>query len=180
VPRKYLLGSVIHIHRQIPKYQRGSNMANTYTQLYVQIVFAVQGRLRLIPPAHREELQKYITGIVQNQKNKMLAVNCMPDHTHIVIGWHPDTALSALVRDVKACSSSFISQERWCRSKFAWQSGFGAFSYSRCDLDNVVRYVRNQQQHHQKKKFRDEYIALLNEYGVEYDPRYIFEDVYVA
>ncbi len=136
--------------------------------------------MHLVPPAHREELQKYITGIVRNQKNKLLAINCMPDHTHLVVGWHSDTALSSLVRDVKACSSSFIAQAVWCRCKFQWQTGFGAFSYSRCDLDNVIRYVRNQQEHHRKKTFRQEYITLLDEYDVDYDPRYIFEDVYIA
>jgi putative transposase len=152
-------------------------MANTYTQIYIQAVFAVEGRQNLIQPAHNDELQKYITGIVSGQKQKMIAINNMPDHLHLLVGLRPDAALSDLLRDVKAGSSKFINERRWVPGKFSWQEGFGAFSYSRSQLGAVIRYIENQQKHHVKKSFRDEYLELLEKFGVEYDPRYIFKSV---
>ena len=150
-------------------------MANTYTQIYLHIVFAVEGRQSLLAPEHNDELQKYITGIVSAQKQKLITINNMPDHVHLLIGLRPDAALSDLVRDVKAGSSKFIHQQRWVAGRFAWQAGFGAFSHSRSQLGVVIRYIENQQKHHAKKSFRQEYIALLEKFGVEYDPRYIFK-----
>src|SRR5580704_14114498 len=150
-------------------------MANTYTQIYIHIVFAVEGRQNLIAPEHNDELQKYITGIVTAQKQKLIAINNMPDHLHLLVGLRPDAALSDLVRDVQAGSSKFINEQRWVAGKFSWQEGFGAFSYSRSQLGAVIRYIENQPKHHAKKSFRDEYVELLEKFGVEYDPRYIFK-----
>ena len=122
-------------------------MANTYTQIYIHVVFAVQGRQSLIRKKNKEELQKYITGIIQNQGQKLIAINCMPDHAHIFIGMKPDIALSDLVRDIKSNSSTFINKKRWLRGKFNWQGGFGAFSYGHSQIDRVVKYIQNQEQH---------------------------------
>ena len=152
-------------------------MANTYTQIYLHVVFAVEGRQSLIDPQHNDELQKYITGIVSAQKHKLIAINNMPDHLHLLVGLRPDAALSDLVRDVKAGSSKFINEQRWVKGRFSWQEGFGAFSYSRSQLGAVIRYIENQQKHHAKKTFRDEYVELLEKFGVEYDGRYIFKPV---
>ena len=150
-------------------------MANTYTQIYIQVVFAVEGRQNLVLPEHNDELQKYITGIVSAQKQKLIAINNMPDHLHLLVGLRPDSCLSDLVRAVKAGSSKFINEKRWVIGKFSWQEGFGAFSYSRSQLGTVVRYIENQQIHHAKRSFRQEYVALLEKFGVEYDARYIFK-----
>jgi REP element-mobilizing transposase RayT len=150
-------------------------MANTYTQIYLHVVFAVEGRQNLIAPEHNDELQKYITGIVTAQKHKLIAINNMPDHLHLLVGLRPDVALSDLVRDVKAGSSKFINEKRWVTGRFSWQEGFGAFSYARSQLGAVIRYIQNQQKHHAKKSFRDEYLELLEKFGVEYDQKYIFK-----
>jgi putative transposase len=150
-------------------------MANTYTQIYIHVVFAVEGRQSLIKPEHNDELQKYITGIVTSQKQKLIAINNMPDHLHLLVGLRPDSSLSDLVREVKAGSSKFINEKRWVIGRFSWQEGFGAFSYSRSQLGTVIRYIENQQKHHAKKSFREEYVALLEKFGMEYDPRYIFK-----
>ena len=151
-------------------------MANTYTQIYIHVVFAVEGRQNLIPTQHNDELQKYITGVVSGQKQKLIAINNMPDHAHLLIGLKPDSSLSDLVRDVKAGSSKFISEKRWVAGRFSWQEGFGAFSYSRSQLGAAIRYIENQQKHHAKKPFREGYIELLEKFRVNYDPRYIFSD----
>ncbi len=150
-------------------------MANSYSQIYIQIVFAVKGRQNLIKREHKEELHKYITGIVKAKKQKMLAVNCMPDHAHMFLGFTPDMKISDLVRDVKSISSGFINEKKFVKGKFNWQHGFGAFSYSHSHIDRVVKYVLNQEEHHKKKTFREEYIGLLEKFNVEYDPKYIFE-----
>jgi len=150
-------------------------MANTYTQIYVHVVFAVEGRQNLIAPEHNDELQKYITGTVTAQKHKLITINNMPDHLHMPIGLRPDAALSDLVRDVKAGSSKFINEKRWVTGRFSWQEGFGAFSHARSQLDTVIRYIQNQQQHHARQSFRDEYVELLEKFGVEYDQKYIFK-----
>jgi putative transposase len=150
-------------------------MANTYTQIYIQVVFAVEGRQNLIAPEHNDELQKFITGIVSAQKQKLIAINNMPDHLHLLVGLRPDSSLSDLVRDVKAGSSKFINVKRWVAGRFSWQEGFGAFSYSRSQLGTVIRYIENQQKHHAKKSFRDEYIELLEKFNVDYDKKYIFK-----
>jgi REP element-mobilizing transposase RayT len=150
-------------------------MANTYTQIYIHIVFAVEGRQSLIKPEHNDELQKYIAGIVSGQKQKLIAINNMPDHLHILVGLRPDLSLSDLVRDVKAGSSKLINERRWVIGRFSWQEGFGAFSYSRSQLGAVIRYIENQQKHHAKKSFREEYVELLEKFNVDYDKKYIFK-----
>jgi REP element-mobilizing transposase RayT len=150
-------------------------MANTYTQIYIHIVFAVEGRQNLISPEHNDKLQKFITGIVSGQRQKLIAINNMPDHLHLLVGLRPDSSLSDLVRDIKAGSSKFIKEKRWVAGRFSWQEGFGAFSYSRSQLGTVIRYIENQQRHHAKQSFRDEYIELLEKFGVEYDRKYIFQ-----
>ena len=150
-------------------------MANTYTQIYLHIVFAVEGRQSLIAPEHNEELQKYITGIVHAQKHKLIAINNLPDHLHLLVGFRPDAALSDLVRDVKAGSSKFINEKHWMPGRFRWQEGFGAFSHSRSQLDTVIRYIQDQQKQHARKSFRQEYVELLERFGVEYDGKYIFK-----
>jgi putative transposase len=150
-------------------------MPNTYSQLYIQIVFAVKYRENLIKKENREELHKFITGIVSNRKQKMLAIFCMPDHCHILVGMKPDIAISDLVRDIKAGSSKFINEKEWIKGKFNWQEGFGAFSYSQSHVDRVIKYILNQEEHHKRESFKKEYIELLQEFEVPYDSRYVFE-----
>jgi putative transposase len=150
-------------------------MANTYTQIYIQIVFAVEGRQNLIPPKHNDELQKYITGIVSGQKQKLLAINNMPDHVHLLIGLDADLSVSELVRDIKASSLRFVNQKTWVGGRFSWQEGFGAFSYSRSQIDAVIRYIQNQQRHHARQTFREEYMEFLRKFQVDHNERYIFK-----
>ncbi len=150
-------------------------MANTYTQIYIHIVFSVAGRQSLLKGEVKDELHRYIAGILSRKRRKLLAINVMPDHLHLLLALEPETALSDLVRDIKANSSRFIRERGWVRGKFAWQEGFGAFSYSRSQLDAVIRYIQNQEKHHSRRSFRDEYLALLRKYGVDYDPRYVFD-----
>ncbi len=150
-------------------------MANTYTQIYIQIVFAVQGRYNLIRKEHKGELQKYITGIIRNKKQKLIAINSMPDHMHVFIGMKPSIALSDLVRDIKNNSSTFINEKKWLRSKFNWQEGFGAFSYGHSQIDVVVKYIQNQEKHHARKTFKEEYFEMLEKFNVEFDMKYLFK-----
>jgi putative transposase len=150
-------------------------MANTYTQIYLQIVFVVKGRQNLISENNREELQKFISGIVQNRGQKLIAIYCMPDHTHVLVGFKPSISISDLVRDIKAASSKFINEQNWIQGKFNWQEGFGAFSYGHWDLDKVAKYVLNQKEHHTKKRFKEEYLELLKEFDISYDQKYLFD-----
>lgn len=152
-------------------------MANTYTQIYLQIAFAVEGRASVIPSANKEELHRYLTGIVTNRGQKLIAINSMHDHVHILVGLKPDLALSDLVRDVKAGSPKFINERHWVVGRFAWQEGFGAFSYSHSQLSDVIRYIQNQEQHHATRSFGDEYREFLERFAVEYDPRYVFKPI---
>jgi len=152
-------------------------MANTYTQIYVQVVFAVESRQCLVRPEWKEELHKYITGIITARGQKLIAIHCMPDHTHLLIGQKPNIALSDLVGDVKTGSSNFINRKRWVPGRFSWQEGFGAFSYSHSQLPVVVQYVQNQVKHHARKSFHDEYLALLEKFDVPHDERYVFKPV---
>ena len=150
-------------------------MANTYTQIYIQIVFAVKGRQNLIAKENREELHKFITGIVTNRGQKLFAVFAMPDHVHILVSIGPTILISDLVRDIKAGSSKFINDKKWINGKFHWQEGYGAFSYSKSSVDSVVKYILNQEEHHKKKKFKDEYLDLLEKFEIEYDQKYLFD-----
>ena len=149
-------------------------MPNTYSQLYIQIIFAVQGRKSLIKESIREELQKYISGIISNQKQKLLAVYCMPDHTHIFLSMKPNMAISDLVRTIKSNSFSFL-KDRNLVNDFSWQEGFGAFSYSKSQAKNVIDYVLNQEEHHKKRTFKEEYVEFLNKFEIDYDEKYLFE-----
>jgi putative transposase len=152
-------------------------MANTYTQIYIQIVFAVQGRQNLIPAEHKEELHKYITGIVTRHGQKLLAIHAMPDHVHILVGLKPSMALSDLVREIKTGSTNHINENHWVAGRFAWQEGFGAFSCSHSQLTDVIRYIQNQEEHHKRKAFQEEYREFLDRYEVAYDERYLFQSV---
>ena len=150
-------------------------MANTYSQIYIQVVFAVAGRENLIQPEWKDELYKYIAGIVKNHGQKLIVIGGVADHVHILLGIKPNIALSDLVREIKANSSRFINEKRLTKRKFNWQEGFGAFSYSISQLDNVIRYIQNQETHHAAKSFRDEYTDFLRRFKVDYDERYLFE-----
>ena len=150
-------------------------MPNTYTQIYIQIVFAVKGRQNIIPNQHREELHKFITGILQKRGQKMLSIFCMPDHVHLLIGLNPANSISDIVRDIKAGSSKFINDNNWVSGKFNWQEGFGAFSYSRSQIHQVIQYILNQEIQHKKKTFKEEYFEFLEKFEIEFDEKYLFE-----
>ncbi|SDC45583.1 IS200/IS605 family transposase [Williamwhitmania taraxaci] len=150
-------------------------MANTYTQIYVHTVFAVQNWNALILPSWEEDLYKYITGIVQNKGQKMLAINGTTNHIHFFIGMKPTCCLSDLVREIKKSSGTFIKEKKFTSSTFQWQEGFGAFSYSHSQLTDVIQYINNQKEHHRKQTFRDEYLAFLKAFDVEFKDEYLFE-----
>jgi len=152
-------------------------MANTYSQIYIQVVFAVSARQCLIRKENKEELHKYITGLARERGQKPLAVHCMPDHTHLLVGLKPSISLSDLVRDVKNASSNFVNGKRWVLGRFSWQEGFGAFSYGHSQLTGIIRYIRDQERHHARKTFRDEYLQFLKRYEIDHDERFIFKDV---
>ncbi|MEK6299909.1 MAG: IS200/IS605 family transposase [Acidobacteriota bacterium] len=150
-------------------------MANTFTQVYIQIVFAVEWRQSLIQPEHKEEIHKYITGIVRNKGQKLLEINTMPDHLHMLVGLKPDIAISDLAREVKKASTIFINERAFVRGRFNWQEGFGAFSYSHSHLDKVISYIRNQESHHRATSFKKEYMTLLRKFDVAFEPKYLFD-----
>jgi putative transposase len=150
-------------------------MANTYTQIYLQLVFSPQGHKNVIPIKHKEELHKYTTGIIQNRKHKLLAINYMPDHVHIFIGYHPSQPLPDLLRDIKANTSRFINEKKWLTGRFQWQEGYGSFSYGHSQINDVIQYINTQENHHKKASFKDEYLRLLEKFDVDYDPKYLFE-----
>lgn len=145
-------------------------MANTYTQIYIHIIFAVEHRQHLIPKEHKEELHKYITGIATNKNQKIIQM-------HILIGIDPNVSISELVKSIKANSSRFINEKQWTVGRFNWQEGFAAFSYSHSHLDNVANYIINQETHHAHKSFREEYIEILQRFNVDYDNRYVFDSI---
>ena len=151
-------------------------MANTYTQFHVQFIFSPKYRAALIKSQWESDLYKYITGIVQNNKHKMISINGMPDHVHMLIGLHPSQSISDLMRDVKASSSGWINKNRLTGSRFEWQAGYGGFSYSKSQLPKIIDYIINQKEHHRKKSFMEEYCSFLKEFKVEYDERYVFKD----
>lgn len=152
-------------------------MANTYTQIYLHVVFAVSARTCVINAERKEELQKYITGIVAGQGQTLIAVYCMPDHTHILLGLNPDVAPSALIGKIKSGSSNHINEQRWLDCRFSWQEGFGAFSVSHSHVSRVVRYIHDQGQHHQRKSFQSEYIDFLKRHQISHDARYTFAPI---
>ena len=150
-------------------------MANTYSQVYLQLIFAVKGKYNIIPVKNNDELQKYITGIIQNRNQKLLAINNMPDHMHILIGYGTTISIADLMRDIKAISSKFINEKNWIKGRFEWQEGYGVFSYSRSQIDKVIKYINSQQEHHKKNSFKKEYLNILKKSDVDYDERYLFD-----
>jgi putative transposase len=150
-------------------------MANTFSQIYLQFVFAVQNRQSLIAKEHKEELHKYITALVQKRKAKMLAINCMPDHTHLFVGFKPTILISDFVKEIKVESNEFVNDKNWTKGKFNWQEGYGVFSYSQSHIDKVIKYVLNQEAHHQRKTFKQEYLNLLEKFEIPFDERYLFD-----
>lgn len=151
-------------------------MPNTYTQIHIQFVFAVKFRKALIEDSYKQELYQYITGIVQSYGHKLLAINGVADHIHIFIGMRPTQSISDLMQDIKGNSSKWVNDKKFLKVKFEWQGGYGAFSYSKSHVQNVINYVKNQEKHHAKQTFRDEYIEFLKKFDIDYDERYIFQD----
>jgi REP element-mobilizing transposase RayT len=149
-------------------------MANTYTQIHIQVVFAVKYREALIDPLWKDRLHRYMTAIVQNHEHKMLAINSMPDHIHLFFGMRTHESIAELMRVVKSDSSEWINKERLTRKPFHWQIGYGAFSYRKRSVDTITRYIANQEKHHAKKNFITEYKELLQEFEIEYDEKYLF------
>ena len=152
-------------------------MANTYTQLYIQFVYAVKFRAGLIQPKWKDELYKYSTGIIQKNKHKLIAINGMPDQVHILIGINPRQSISDLMQDVKGCSSKWINEKGFLNQKFEWQDGYGAFSYGRSQGEAVINYINNQEIHHKKVTFREEYLSFLQKFEIEYKEEFIFKEL---
>ena len=152
-------------------------MSNTYSKVAFHIIFAVRYREALILPQYRDELQKMMTGFFQNRGQKMIAIYCMPDHVHILISYRPSAHISDLVRDLKMASTAFIKEKGWYRHTFHWQNGYGLFSYDPRNLDGIVNYIHTQEDKHARRKFLAEYRMILQNFGVEYDEKYLFENL---
>ncbi len=152
-------------------------MANTFTQIYIHLVFAVQNRISLIHSGWKDELYKYITGIIQNHGHKLIAINGIPNHIHIAIGYKPHQLIPDLLQDIKGSSSKWINERKFTKGKFNWQEGYGAFSFSNSQIDRVVKYINNQEKHHKKHTFREEYIQLLKKYDILFDEKYILLEI---
>lgn len=150
-------------------------MASTFSQIYIQVVFAVKGRENLLQQPWRDDVFKYMAGIVTAKNQKLIIVNGVTDHVHLFIGLKPSACLADLVRDVKNNSSKFINDQKWVRGKFAWQEGYGAFSYAHSQVGAVYQYISNQEIHHQKKTFKDEYLAFLQKFEINYEEDYLFD-----
>jgi REP element-mobilizing transposase RayT len=150
-------------------------MAGTFSKIYIHIVFSVHSRENLIAAGWEGRLHKYITGIVTKKGQKLLAINGMPDHIHLLVGMEPACSVSDLVREIKKSSNEFIKEQRLTRTRFSWQTGFGAFSYGKSQVDDVIKYILNQKQHHARRDFQEEYKALLERFEVEFDEKYIFD-----
>jgi putative transposase len=152
-------------------------MANTYTQIYLQLIFAVQDRISLIKESWEVELYKYITGIIQNNGHKLIAINGVPNHIHIFIGYKPHQLIPELLQDIKGFSSKWINKQGFVKAKFSWQESYGAFSYSHSHIDSVVKYIMNQKGHHKKRTFREEYLEFLKKYNIPFNEKYILRDI---
>lgn len=152
-------------------------MANTFIQIYIQFVFAVQNRISLIQPEWKDELYKYITGIIQKNDHKLIAINGIANHVHIFVGYKPNQLIPELMQDVKGSSSKWINEKKFVRGKFSWQEGYGAFSYSHSQIDQVVKYINNQEKHHKKQTFQEEYLLLLKKFNIKFNEKYILKDV---
>ena len=151
-------------------------MANTYTQLYFHIVFAVKGRSNYISEQWKDELYKYISGIIANKDQKLMIVNGVPNHIHLLIGTKPNCNLSDLIRDIKANSSKWINEKKFTNFHFEWQTGFGAFTVSQSGVPNVIEYIKNQEEHHRKKTFKEEYVEFLKAYQIDFKDEYLFDE----
>ena len=152
-------------------------MPNTYTQIHIHAVFAVQNRISLIKIDWKERLYKYIIAIIQKHEHKVLSIGGTADHVHILFGFRPTQSLSSMIQEVKRDTSEWINQNKFVMGKFVWQEGYGAFSYSKSQIPNVVNYIENQETHHKKRSFLEEYRKILDDFGVEYDQRYLFHDI---
>lgn len=150
-------------------------MAGTYSQIYIQIVFAIQGRQNLLQKEWRQEVFKYMAGIIKNKGQKPIIVNGVDDHAHVFVGLKPAMALSDLVRDIKNNSSNFINENNWVKERFNWQEGYGAFSYGHSQVEMVYHYIQNQEQHHAQQTFKDEYLDFLTKFEIEHDIKYLFD-----
>jgi REP element-mobilizing transposase RayT len=150
-------------------------MGDTYTQVYIHSVFIVQNRQCIISESWKDELYKYIAGIIKNNKHKLLAINGVKDHIHVFIGLNPSQSISALMQDIKSYSSRWINDKKYVKGKFSWQSGYGAFSYSHSQINTVVKYIMNQEIHHYKKTFKEEYIKMLKSFEIQFKEQYLFK-----
>lgn len=150
-------------------------MAGTYSQIYIHCIFAVKGKINLLHKPWRDEVFKYIAGIIKGKNQKPIIVNGVTDHIHIFVGLKPSMSVSDLVRDIKNNSSKFINEQKFTKSKFAWQEGYGAFSYAHSQLNNVYQYIAKQEEHHRKKTFKEEYTVLLQKFEIEFDEKFLFE-----
>lgn len=151
-------------------------MANTYTQIYIHVVFSVKGRQNLIQKKWKDELFKYISGIAKGKQQKVYAIGGVEDHIHILLSIKPNIALSDLVREIKSNSSKWINEKSLVMGRFEWQAGFGAFSCAHSQLESVIVYINNQEEHHTKKNFKFEYIEMLQEWNVDFDEKYVFNE----
>lgn len=150
-------------------------MANTYTQLYIQVVFAVKNQKNTIPTFNKERVEQYICGIAENIKCAPISIYCNPDHVHFLFSLHPSISVSDTVRDIKSFSSRFINDNKLTNGHFEWQTGFGAFSYGRSQVNDVCAYIQNQSEHHKKVTFKDEYKAFLKAFDIEFNEEYLFD-----
>ncbi len=152
-------------------------MPNTYTQIYLHFIFAVESKQNIISKTWKDELYKYITGTIQHYNHKLIAINGVSDHIHILIGYNQNQLIPDLLQDIKGSSSKWINEKKLVKGKFNWQTGYGTFSYSRSQIDKLIKYINNQEKHHEKITFRQEYIDFLEKFNVDYDERYIFKDI---
>lgn len=152
-------------------------MANTYSQIHLHIIFAVKYRQSIIHNSWKDELYRYISGIVQHNKHKMIAINGMPDHIHLLIGMRPTQSISELLQDIKGSSSKWINEKKFIKSRFEWQEGYGVFSYGKSQIKNVINYIENQEEHHREKTFREEYLEFLKIFEIDFDEKYIFKEL---
>lgn len=150
-------------------------MANTYNRIYIHVVLAISSRHCLIARHFRQELHEYIDETVRKKGQTLIAVNGMPDHLHLLLRLNPDVAVSDLVKHVKISSTRFVNEKGFVKGRFSWQEGYGAFSYSHSQLNSLIRYIRDEQSRHRKQSFKEEYLALLRKFNVDYDPKYLFE-----
>jgi REP element-mobilizing transposase RayT len=151
-------------------------MGNTYTKIHIYIIIVVKYRIGLIAEEWKQELYKYIAGIIQKQRHKLIIINGVSDHLHILIGYRPHQSLAELIQDIKPSSSKWINEKKFLKNKFSWQLGYAAFSYSQSHLEKVIRYIKNQEKHHIRKSFSEEYLEFLNAFKVEYDEKYVLKE----